>query len=189
MQSEPIPDSRDQLQCVFPTHIMQNSLVLIFQSLWRNANVHFYKSSCHLVRKRHTHSAEWDILISSFWLHHRTLLFFIKFTTARTSGVIVGDSGLCCCGPAYNVWRQFFKRNYFPLFVDFARLNQLGHGLPQWLAGRLLIATEVCLCTLWPGQSKERPVSSFWDHHEWWRYILGEQFSNKKKICLRTDVD
>ena len=29
-----------------------------------------------------------------------------------------GDSGHCCCGPAFNVWRQLFERNYFPLFVD-----------------------------------------------------------------------
>ena len=33
-------------------------------------------------------------------------------------GVIVDDSGLCCCGPAFNVWRQLFERDYFPLFVD-----------------------------------------------------------------------
>ena len=36
-------------------------------------------------------------------------------------GVIVGDSGLCCCGPAFNVSRQLFERNYFPLFVDLRR--------------------------------------------------------------------
>ena len=33
-------------------------------------------------------------------------------------GVIVGDSGLRCCGPAFNVWGQWFERNYFPLFVN-----------------------------------------------------------------------
>ena len=33
-------------------------------------------------------------------------------------GVIVGDSGLSCCGPAFNVRRQLFERSYFPLFVD-----------------------------------------------------------------------
>ena len=32
----------------------------------------------------------------------------------------VGDSGLCCCGPAFNVMCDvnLFERNYFPLFVD-----------------------------------------------------------------------
>ena len=33
-------------------------------------------------------------------------------------GVIVGDSGLYCCGPAFSVWRQLFECNHFPLFVD-----------------------------------------------------------------------
>ena len=34
-------------------------------------------------------------------------------------GVIVSDSGLCYCGPAFSVWRQLFERNnYFPLYVD-----------------------------------------------------------------------
>ena len=39
-------------------------------------------------------------------------------------GVIVGDSGLWCCGPAFNVWRQLFERNYFPLFVDWTEPKQ-----------------------------------------------------------------
>ena len=34
-------------------------------------------------------------------------------------GIIVGDSGLCCCVPVH-VWRQLFERNYFP-FVDIPR--------------------------------------------------------------------
>ena len=31
------------------------------------------------------------------------------------SRVIVGDSGLCCCGPAFNVWRQLFETQFPPI--------------------------------------------------------------------------
>ena len=42
--------------------------------------------------------------------------------------VIVGDAGLCCCGPAFNVSCQLFKRNYFPLLE---LLDELGKKLEQ----------------------------------------------------------
>ena len=42
---------------------------------------------------------------------------YLVFFACR-GGVIAGNSGLCRCGPAFNMWRQLFERNYFPLFVD-----------------------------------------------------------------------
>ena len=45
----------------------------------------------------------------------------------RPGGVIIVDSGLRCCGPAFNVWRQLFERNYFPLFVDSSK-----NEWPRW---------------------------------------------------------
>ena len=43
---------------------------------------------------------------------------YVPYIYRMPGGVIIGDSGLCCCGPEFNVGRQLFERNYFPLFVD-----------------------------------------------------------------------
>ena len=38
----------------------------------------------------------------------------------------IGDSRLCCCGPAFNVSRQLFERNDFPLFVELSPTGGFG---------------------------------------------------------------
>ena len=48
---------------------------------------------------------------------------FVFCIYRRSGGVIVGDLGLCCCGPALNVSvsdGQYYcsSADYFPLFVD-----------------------------------------------------------------------
>ena len=59
------------------------------------------------------------------WIFVFFIAVWVDWTTTNCvqplwmpGGVIVGVSGLCCCGLAFTVWRQLFESNYFPLFVD-----------------------------------------------------------------------
>ena len=45
-------------------------------------------------------------------------------------GVVVSDSGLCCCGPAFNVWHQLFEGNDFPLLADSSKC--IIHTIREW---------------------------------------------------------
>ena len=57
---------------------------------------------------------------SALQINYQSILggIYVPCIYRMPGGVIVGDSGLCCCGSAFNVWRQLFERNYFPFFVD-----------------------------------------------------------------------
>ena len=70
---------------------------------------------------------EWRVYVPSrnilFWYEDVSLvefMYLVGLFIACQVEIIVGDSGLCCCG-AYvqrHVWRQLFERKYFPVFVD-----------------------------------------------------------------------
>ena len=69
------------------------------------------------------HGPFWTQTDLSLWTHcsqsDQPCAVYLPCIYRMPGGVIVGNSGLCCCGPALNVWRQLFERNYFTLFVDF----------------------------------------------------------------------
>ena len=52
--------------------------------------------------------------------NHKDVSFggvYVPCIYRRPDGVIVGDSGLCCCMPVVQCVKSiFFERNYFPLF-------------------------------------------------------------------------
>ena len=84
---------------------------------------------------------------------------YLVFFACR-GGVIAGNSGLGRCGPAFNMWRQLFERNYFPLFVDshedtntwlvcFFRKRTSGEKY-QFCFQREGIVFSLCLCLVVP---------------------------------------
>ena len=71
-------------------------------------------------------------------------------------GVIVGDSGLCCCGLAFNVWHQLFERNYYPLFAE------AKHSL-----------VKSCFCVFFFTATAEEIRSQLWSCD--WRWCCNSQ--------------
>ena len=88
------------------------------------------------------------VYIIYYWGYLGCLLcgVYVPCIYRMPGGVMVGDSGLCCCGPAFNVWCQLFKRNYFPLFALFCFLLSPWYYLHGWLGVKSQLSIYISIC-------------------------------------------
>ena len=118
------------------------------------SQAHQYESLDEVAPDMHGH--EWNscILLNLFCCRYLSCSIlgcllggvYVPCIYRMPGGVIVGDSGLCCCGPAFNVWRSSAITSHFLLILCFLYIIIL-HCKPfmhfNWTGLFLFLVCEV----------------------------------------------